>query len=606
MKRLRNFGAHVWRMSDSPSLTRDLFSLLSAWRVGFWFLVMNVSIMLVASSTIYAAAMGNDGILQGVAQVLGLGQYASCMLLVTLGGILTLLVPLRTSGIFEGVRWARYFDQVVISGISPERYFAGKVASINLFFALVLIASAPYAIFTLNLSGSSGLYVLKGMAALWLYANLLCLVTLAFSVFFHEIASVIVTILFFGFLYGLGVAPIPPLLGMFTPAHLIMEPFWDAMIVMQSGGPGWDINFITIGSGGDATRIGNATVFLVGSLSVCAWAMMGLLLGPVRSIIRVNSTFGEVVMPDDAKRKRLFRRRFTLRRRSELAFFFENRSPWFTRWELLLRYGALFFSLLFLSLIAFVVLHYFAASSLDVAQFSILNLVILGVGLILASGVFCSDRATEHAVLRAGGYSCEAGQADTVAFFWFAACTTAMAVLGPVLHDWIAGTGVWFRLSWRWDNAQEALEFRERVPGIIPLIMAMAAEFYAAVRLRSMSVWSRTGALLLVAILLFALWFMPFFLCELLRNSFPEYFIYDLLFWVGVLCPVNYCVHALEINDCSEIVWIFMQGGWYHLCLPLHLILAALLGKWALVKRRRLHWENNFDYREDDEPDDKD
>ena len=38
----------------------------------------------------------------------------------------TLVVPFRASGLLEGPRWRGYLDQLVTTGLSPLRYYAGE------------------------------------------------------------------------------------------------------------------------------------------------------------------------------------------------------------------------------------------------------------------------------------------------------------------------------------------------------------------------------------------------------------------------------------------------------------------------------------------------
>ncbi|MDP6505980.1 MAG: hypothetical protein QF886_20320, partial [Planctomycetota bacterium] len=131
--------ARLHCLFDSPALPRDMASLLSSWRIGTWFLILNLVLGPLLGFMVYIAAFENDQFFSQASQQLGLGQYLAVMLMLGIGGVCTVLIPIRASGLFEGPRWGRYFDQIVLSGISPFRYFGGKVAAQNVFFLLILI-----------------------------------------------------------------------------------------------------------------------------------------------------------------------------------------------------------------------------------------------------------------------------------------------------------------------------------------------------------------------------------------------------------------------------------------------------------------------------------
>jgi len=131
----------------------------------------------------------------------------------------------------------------------------------------------------------------------------------------------------------------------------------------------------------------------------------------VHCLVKPNSTFGEMVLPGDAQRPSMLRHRFRLRRRSEIAFFYENRSAWLKRWDALLRYGGMSAGMILLALLAFAILH-LSAAAFSPRDFQETNLALFAVTLLVAAAVFCADRSTERTPLRAGPLQYEAGTLD--------------------------------------------------------------------------------------------------------------------------------------------------------------------------------------------------
>jgi hypothetical protein len=90
----------------------------------------------------------------------------------------------------------------------------------------------------------------------------------------------------------------------------------------------------------------------IGMTLVICVSLFAIYVGPLFGIIQENSTFGEVVRAGDSKRRRWFRMRPHIQRPSEIAFFYENRSEQFRRWEGLIRWGIGFCGLTLVSIAA--------------------------------------------------------------------------------------------------------------------------------------------------------------------------------------------------------------------------------------------------------------
>jgi len=492
--------------TDSPTLTRDMQSLLSAWRVGVWFLLLNLTLGITLAIFIFLSIYANDNDFISVVEGLGLGQFLTLAVMGGIGALCTIFIPLRASGLFEGARWARIFDQIISSGISPLRYFFGKIAAQNVFFGLIILAAFPYIIFCLSFDyGKLGFFI-TSLLLLWVYANVLTLVTLASSIFKHEIMAVLGVIIAYGLCYLIACWPLPPVLALVSPATHFLSPVWNIM-VERNGSPPWgDCSSLDFAVSGWQISLGSAELFLLGSLATAVVCLGVMLVGPVQCLNKHNSTFGEVVMPGDCKRKSMFRRRFALCRQAEMSFFYENRSDWIKRWEGVIRHVGLFGGLTTLAIFAFAGLHLFRFS-LRAHEFFVVNLVILCCGLIVGIYSFCSDRGTELTPLGFGKWKFPAGRADTIAFLLFVVVLLALAKLLPWLRN------MPYAQVWGWDQKRATMYDVLRVVKsfyLIPLFTFLALQFYALTRWFSLQAWDRRKAFIAAFVMAQLLWFMPF------------------------------------------------------------------------------------------------
>ena len=90
---------------------------------------------------------------QTVIAELGLGRLLAGSIFLALTTFVTVFVPVRTAGVFYGPRLGRYFDQIILSGITPWRFLMGKVLGQQAFFATVVAVSLPYFILCLSFGG---------------------------------------------------------------------------------------------------------------------------------------------------------------------------------------------------------------------------------------------------------------------------------------------------------------------------------------------------------------------------------------------------------------------------------------------------------------------
>ena len=307
---------------NSPTYGRDQASLISGWNIGLAGLVLNGTILMTLLPLMMAP---NDPDFRLLTENMEFGQILGLILLGGATAFATLLIPMRLTGVFLGPRIGRYFDQIVLSGITPLRFLIGKVTSQNLFLALVLFLLLPWFVLVLALGGLEWTAFLANLFLVWLYCIMLAVVMLWLSLYFNEVLAMLLVVAAGIFLCVLGCAPIPYQPFVVTPFPALLQGVYSASGMIE------DDYFRSFSS------VFASCAF--GMLTVTTMALVAISVGPLYGIIRDNSTFGEVVRAGDSKRKRRFRFRLHIQRPSELAFFYENRDDIFKRFEGLLRWG---------------------------------------------------------------------------------------------------------------------------------------------------------------------------------------------------------------------------------------------------------------------------
>ncbi|MDP6118728.1 MAG: hypothetical protein QGG53_43250 [Planctomycetota bacterium] len=573
---------------DSPNLLKDIGSLLSAWRIGAWFCLINMVLGPLMATMIVMGSIENEEPFVQISQQLGLGQYLAVNLMLGLCGVLTLLIPLRASGLIEGPRWAKYFDQIVLSGISPERYLAGRIASQNIFFVLILLASMPYAVFGLSLGGTKFSYIVGCLFALWVYANLLSVATVAAGAIVHETGAVFLTVTLAGVMFGLGLIPVA-VFGL-SPTHYIIEPFHQALASAGKLSTGYQF---VINYRGATYQLSSLLLFAFNGGLLGLVCFLFCLLGPVNCLVKENSTFGEVVMPGDTKRKRLFRMRFILRRRSEVAFFYENRNPLLTRWEVPLRYLPICAILGTTILLAFGVAHYYSYE-LDLEDFSGLNLFLMCAGLVAAAFTFTADRMTETTEMRCGRFTFTKGALDATAFLFFAALVYAIGFWGINMREA-------FELSeqrslgqaetaWSWLRSPpdvREVAYVKKVTKLCHFFFLLGLEIYALIRLMGCQFWERSTSVFVMLIFLLALFGVPlggtlvFFSHRDLRHLAQS------VAFISVPSPIPLIVATVDDYVGGEMGRL-LDTGWYRVTPVFHSLLVLTLAGWTVFCHRTL------------------
>ena len=308
---------------NSPTWLRDRATLVSGFTVGSTALLVNGAIFLMIVVVINETAT-----FRKLLERMDFGEVAALGLLFALVMVLTLSIPLRFVGLFMGPRIFRYFDQVVLSGISPVRYVIGRVVSQNLYFLLILFLLLPWILLVILLGGISWPMFIGNLFLVWLYCMMLSMVMAWLTVYMPEWMAA-------GLLVGVGFiccllafAPIPGQPIVVTPMQALLQPlissdfFFDQNQWVRSYG-----------------SVFLSSVIIMSLIS--AGALLGVYLGPLFGLTRENSTFGEVVYAGDSRLKRRLRFRQHVQRPSELAFFYQNRGGWLLRFEGLLRWLAI-------------------------------------------------------------------------------------------------------------------------------------------------------------------------------------------------------------------------------------------------------------------------
>lgn len=322
---------------DNPSAEHDARTILSAPKVGLW-LGLEVLAIILATTAMLVIAPAEEAEFRDLLEIAGTGRVLINTTFLTMTLLVTLVVPFRAVGLLEGPRWRGYLDQVITTGLSPLRYFAGKVASSQPFFMALFAASFPFVSLFGLLGGADWTQVLAGYLLLYLYANLLLCVACALGSLLHEVLALLLTLFLAGLGHFLAVFPFPAVLATYSPARYLLIPGLETV------------------AGTKAAQVQDlyATVSLLGleigwlPWTLAVWALLFLLcgltcaLGPLHAFVPGLNNFGSLVLPGDRNLFRLRKFRPFVTRRTELAFLFDNRSVGLGRWALPIRALQLF------------------------------------------------------------------------------------------------------------------------------------------------------------------------------------------------------------------------------------------------------------------------
>lgn len=317
---------------DNPTAEHDARNILASPKVGMWLGAEGLLIGLMCTLAFFLFPTEERGFRQLLAGM-GSGPYLLTTALLTLTAFLTLIVPLRASGLLEGPRWRGYLDQLITTGMSPMRYYAGKWATSQPFFLALLGASLPFVVLFGLLGGADWSWVLLVYALLYLYCNLLLATCCGLGAMMHEVPALLVTLSIFIWAGIIACTPAPSALALLSPLRVLVQPMVDSLSGAKAGTFGSLYGPAILFGASIPWALYAATVWL----ALIAVLVVTCLLGPLHAFVPGLNNFGAVVLPGD--RKKFFLRRFRpfVARRVELAFLFENRSQRLARWALPLR-----------------------------------------------------------------------------------------------------------------------------------------------------------------------------------------------------------------------------------------------------------------------------
>ena len=492
---------------NSPTFDRDRANLISGVTIGTTALVLNGAILLTVLPLMLSP---NDRDFRQLTENIEFGQLLGLILLGGATAFATCLIPMRLVSVFMAPRIGRYFDQIVLSGITPLRFLIGKATSQNLFLALILFLLLPWFVLVLSLGGLQWPVFLANLFLVWLYCMMLALVMLWLSLYVNEFVAMLIAIAGAAVLCMLGCAPIPNQPFIVTPFPALMHSVYAAV---------------------DLAGIGTANSFFglfassaAAMLTVSAVALAAIYLGPLYGIIRDNSTFGEVVKTGDSKRKRRFRFRLHIQRPSEIAFFYENRGNAFRKHEGLVRWGISMLSLLILAGVAWsmwisIVVRFFptqatANSPWDwfVYDFHVVCHLFHGIGLVLAVLLFSHARNTTYQRLpMIFGWKAEVSRLDTMGFVLFLLLSTATTIGVPMWFELVVAIpgGSTLFPAQKFVSQGGAIDYaRISMEGTLALSVA-GLTVYVLQRTVCLGLWMRSTAFASVALFYLAVCIIP-------------------------------------------------------------------------------------------------
>ncbi len=507
---------------NSPTYGRDRANLISGFTIGTTALALNGAIMMMVLPLLLDP---NDRDFRQLTENMEFGQLLGLILLGGATAFATLLIPLRLISVFMAPRVGRYFDQIVLSGITPLRFLIGKATSQNLFMLLIVFLLLPWFVLVLSLGGLEWSVFLGNLFLVWLYCMMLALLMLWLSLYLNEILAMLILVYVASVLCALGCAPLPFQPFVVTPFPALMHSVYAAVDV----------------SGIEPTRsyLSMFTACAAAMSTVIGVALAAIYLGPLYGIIRDNSTFGEVVRAGDSKRTRRFRFRLHIQRPSEIAFFYENRGDAFRKHEGLIRWGTAMLCLLIVSSVAWALMISTFARSVPmqaawgssqqwwVPEFHVLCHTFHGIGLVLATFLFSHARNTTYQRLPIlFGWKPEVSRLDTIGFLLFLLISTTTTISVPIGFDQIVaipnGGSVF-----QWENASsrtnEAMDFA-RISREGTLVLSIAGlTVYCLQRTLCLSVWLKESALMLVAMFyLSVVCFLPLII-GMVAWEFPDF-----------------------------------------------------------------------------------
>jgi hypothetical protein len=111
---------------NSPTFGRDRANLISGITIGTTALALNGVILMMVLPLMLDP---NDRDFRQLTENMEFGQLLGLILVGGATAFATVLIPMRLVTVFMAPRIGRYFDQIVLSGITPLRFLIGKATS---------------------------------------------------------------------------------------------------------------------------------------------------------------------------------------------------------------------------------------------------------------------------------------------------------------------------------------------------------------------------------------------------------------------------------------------------------------------------------------------
>lgn len=253
--------------------------------------------------------------------------------------------------------------------------------------------------------------------------------------------------------------------------------------------------------GFESLTLAQSHLLLFFILSGCLLALgtLAISLGPVHSLAPRLNTFGEAILPGDAKRSTWLKRRLNLRRNAELCFLYENHSPAWRQADFRRRWllrEVVFFLFLGAGLLW---LHWLFTPAYYADAFFPLHTLLFGGAVLLNTTLFCEGWPSERLVT----HRWEAGHINRASF------------AGNLLLIWLIFA--WLPQAWGLDltplkgrlAALAHLAIQERNFLVISLLMLPATAFYGIARAITLNLRTKEIALTLALLWMLLIALMP-------------------------------------------------------------------------------------------------
>ncbi|MEK7484554.1 MAG: hypothetical protein AABZ60_09530 [Planctomycetota bacterium] len=322
------FKEQFWTIYHSPTAFRGWKALLTGLKIGT---LMSGTHALVLLCFGFIVLLCHEE--RSFRELFSEGTFGHLLVLSAMGGLfisISFAAIGHMAGMFDGVRFRGYFDQIVVTGISPLRYLSGQFLSGTATFLLMSLSMIPYFVFGETLGFGGWLWFSYGIFLIFFWGIVLMFLVSALTVFFHEVLSAFLTIAFaFGFGF-LSLTPVPGLWGGITPIRYLVQP-----VISNLAGTGNTRDAGIFETFYKYAFLGywKIPIFLYTPLVyifIIGICYRILYVGPRHLLLPGSNNLGVVSFPGDFKKRGFWRLRWNLKRQIDRFFFFENSATQFS------------------------------------------------------------------------------------------------------------------------------------------------------------------------------------------------------------------------------------------------------------------------------------